>query len=129
MAWTAWTFPNMKAVLPQPNELSLTLAAFPKFVWQQLLVELATVDVTPSLQDTSTCRISAHGDTWSRAARRQKARGVAVQQDQLALVADLRVADAEQGAVISLTWRHGFNRQLFESLWSHLLRSVQSKPP
>jgi hypothetical protein len=42
----------------------------------------------------------------------------------LVLVADLITDDGEEGAVMTMKWRFGSDRQLFESLWSHLLRGL-----
>jgi hypothetical protein len=83
-------------------------------------VDLRVEDHGPGL------RIAAVADTWSRSARRRKARGIEPSSEVLVLVADLITDDSEEGAVMTMKWRFGSDRQLFESLWSHLLRGLAS---
>lgn len=129
------TNPALHRLLPRPTLLvhSLPQNQSPHSVFLSLRHKLENDKVSLSEDTELSLLLRATGATWSRAARRQRQRDEMfdskkkmAEPQEVVLVCRLEIFVPAKEGVLQLSWLYGSDRQLFESLWSHILRHINA---
>ena len=116
--------------LPLPNTLTYVCPATFSLEQARAVVsrELTSFDVDIRTQGSELHLLTARSISWTRSARRAKARGEASTAEQTELVCEVAItrrAKASDGpAELDCTWVRGRDRHAFEALFSYLARKL-----